>query len=156
MISNKIFRNVFYFRIETDKKLQSSLLKAFSKIILPPLDCIEVGVNGNGYIGMGLRIVHTQGSTIAVSSAGNNLTVHQGVTIGYSNHIGERGITSPIIGDNCTVFANAVVAGGINIGDNVIIGAGSIVLKDVPDNCTVIGNPARIIKKDGKKVNIPL
>ena len=46
--------------------------------------------------------------------------------------------------------------GGITIGDNVIIGAGSVVTKDIPSNCVVVGNPARIIKQDGERVNILL
>ena len=43
--------------------------------------------------------------------------------------------------------------GPIKIGNNVVIGAGSVVTKSVPDNCTVVGNPARIIRRDGIKVN---
>lgn len=46
--------------------------------------------------------------------------------------------------------------GGVKIGDNVNIGANSVVVKDVPSNTTVIGNPARIVKLNGKKVDIPL
>lgn len=41
----------------------------------------------------------------------------------------------------------------ITIGDNVVIGAGAIVPKSVPPNCIVVGNPARIIKRKGLKVN---
>ena len=36
------------------------------------------------------------------------------------------------------------------------IGTGSVVLKDVPANCTVVGNPARIVKMNGEKVDIEL
>ena len=39
-----------------------------------------------------------------------------------------------------------------NIGNNVIVAPNSVVVKDVPDNCVVSGIPAKIIKKDGKKV----
>lgn len=45
---------------------------------------------------------------------------------------------------------------GVKIGDNVIVGAGCVVVKDVPSNCTVVGNPAVIVKQDGKKVLVPL
>lgn len=55
-----------------------------------------------------------------------------------------------------TIGCNAVVIGKITIGDNVIVGAGAIVTKSIPDYCTVVGNPARIIKKDNKKVGIKL
>ena len=56
----------------------------------------------------------------------------------------------------CFVESAAVYWGGIKIGDNVNIGANCVVTKDVPSNCTVIGNPAIIVKMNGKKVNIPL
>ena len=59
-------------------------------------------------------------------------------------------------GDNVTIMPNSVVTGGITIGNNVTIGAGSVVLKSVPDNCLVVGNPARIIKLNGEKVDIKL
>ncbi len=41
----------------------------------------------------------------------------------------------------------------ITIGDNVTVGANSVVVKDVPPNCVVVGIPARIIKRDGVKVD---
>ena len=53
-------------------------------------------------------------------------------------------------------FAGALILGDIHIGDNVIVGAGTVVTKSVPNNCTVVGNPARIIRRDGIKVNEPL
>lgn len=46
--------------------------------------------------------------------------------------------------------------GGITIGDNVNIGANCVLVKDVPSNCTVIGNPAIIVKQNGKRVHIRL
>jgi serine O-acetyltransferase len=160
LASNLIFRTVFYFRIETDQKLQSSLLKAISMILIKPLNNIEIGINDpKGTIGGGLRIVHTAGCTVAVRTAGKNLSVYQGATIGHSNKTDADGFGSPTIGNNVSVMANAVVFGGIKIGNNVTIvtiGAGSVVGKDVPDNCVVVGNPARIIQLNKEKVSIPL
>ena len=62
----------------------------------------------------------------------------------------------PWLGDNVLVGANAVVIGDVHVGNNVWIGAGAVVTKSIPDNCVVVGNPARIIKKDGIRVNIQL
>ena len=45
------------------------------------------------------------------------------------------------------------VIGNITIGNNVLVAPNAVVVKDVPDNCVVAGVPARIIKKDGIKVN---
>ena len=36
------------------------------------------------------------------------------------------------------------------IGENVVVGAGSVVIKDVPNNCIVVGNPAIMIRANGK------
>ena len=60
------------------------------------------------------------------------------------------------VGDNVIIYCGAIVLGDIHIGNNSIIGAGAVVTKDIPANCVVVGNPAGIIKRDGKKVNIHL
>lgn len=65
-------------------------------------------------------------------------------------------LVRPYLEDNVHVGANVVVIGDVHIGNNVRIGAGTVLTKSVPDNCTVVGNPARIIYKDGQKVNILL
>ena len=44
----------------------------------------------------------------------------------------------------------------ITIGDNVTIGANTVVNKDVPSGCTVVGNPARIVKQGGERVDLAL
>ncbi len=152
LVTNKIFRNVFYYRIERSPKLQKSIFKALSMLFVSKLDNIEIGNHEGGFIGGGLKVVHTSGATIVPYIAGKNLSVFQGVTIGYSFKQNENGIGSPIIGDNVRIMANAVVCGDIKIGNNVVIGAGSVVTKDVPDNCNVVGNPAVIIRKNGEKV----
>lgn len=46
--------------------------------------------------------------------------------------------------------------GGVTAGDNVVVGAGCVVVHDVPANCTVVGNPARVIRQDGKRVDYKL
>lgn len=47
----------------------------------------------------------------------------------------------------------AIVVGDIKIGNNVTIGAGTVLTKSVPDNCVVCGNPARVVKENGIRVN---
>ena len=103
-------------------------------------------------IGSGLIIQHGPSSEIYAERIGSNCQIWQNVTIGVNRPWGEI----PIIGDNCKIFAGAVVAGGITLGDNVTVGANAVVVKNVPNNCVVVGNPARIVRKNGERVNISL
>ena len=96
-------------------------------------------------IGGGFKLVH-HGSVVIHkhASIGNNCTVLHNVTIG-KNH---KGI--PIIGDNVTIGANAVIIGPVYVGNNVTIGAGSVVVKDVPNGVCIAGNPAKVISNNGE------
>ena len=97
------------------------------------------------YIGGGMKIWHGFSTIVFAKEIGKNFTVYQQVTIGRGKTI--DGIDSPMIGDNVTVYAGAIIVGGIHIGNNVSIGAGAVVVKDVPDNTTVVGAPVRYIPK---------
>ena len=77
---------------------------------------------------------------------GKNCTIFQNVTIGSGKYSEQNKTNVPILGDNVTIYANAILVGGIVIGNNVVIGAGSIVINDVEDGKTVAGNPARVIR----------
>ena len=83
------------------------------------------------------------GIFIGPITAGKNLTVNQGVTIGNVRGEARR----PVLGDNVYIGVSAIVLGNVKIGNNVVIGAGSLVITNVPDNCTVLGVPSRIISR---------
>ena len=51
------------------------------------------------------------------------------------------------------VGAGAKVLGPMKIGDNTKIAAGSVVLTELPPNCTAVGVPARIVKRDGVRMD---
>lgn len=146
LIFLKPFRSVYKYRLSR----KNLLFRLIGSTFIRTLNGIEI----SGEIGKGMLIFHNMGCVIAPYSAGDDLTVSQGVTIGAGKAnplLG--GVDSPIIGNNVWICPNAVIFGGVSIGNNVVIGAGCIVNKSVPDNCTVVGNPARIIKKANIKCN---
>ena len=140
LLRNDCFRNVVYYRITSKQKV----FGYFYRILYPIKKDLEI----HGEIGPGLAIYHGHGTIITPNKIGDNFSVYQGVTVGKNPHPNKNVIT-PTIGNNVTIYANAVVAGGINIGDNVVIGAGAIVMKDIPSNSVVIGNPC-VIKRRTK------
>lgn len=100
----------------------------------------------------GFRIYHL-GALIRIKNnckIGINCTLLPGVVIGNKNLEGD--VSWVFIGDNCYLGLGAKVFGQVTIGNNVVIGANSVVTKDIPDNCVVSGIPAKIIKRNGKKV----
>lgn len=70
---------------------------------------------------------------------GKNCEFYQHVTVGAL-----RGGV-PIIEDDVSIGANAVLLGNIVIHKGAKIGAGAVVLCDVPEGATAVGVPARII-----------
>ena len=108
---------------------RSAMCSYLIRLLYPPKKDMEI----MGQIGEGLVIYHGHGTVVAPHKIGKNFSVYQGVTIGRNPKPGQE-IDNPTIGDNVTVYTNAVVAGGITIGDNVAIGAGAVVMKDIPSN----------------------
>lgn len=104
-------------------------------------------------LGPGVTFYHW-GMIIIHGSAriGNNSTFQPNVVIGKNRKDGG----APNIGDYFYACAGARVYGDITIGNNVRIGPNCCLYKSVPDNCVGVGNPAVIIKKDGKKCHIEL
>lgn len=86
---------------------------------------------------------------------GNDVWLYQNVTIGVKHHADYYKLT---ICDNVFIGAGAKLlgVGEMTIGENSVIGANAVVLNSVPANAVVVGNPARIVKLNGEKVNIKL
>jgi len=92
------------------------------------------------------------GETVEI---GNDCVLFQNVTLGGTGkHKGKR---HPTLGNNVLVGVSATLLGPITVGDNVKIGAETfIIMHDVPANSTVVGVPGKIVRLNGKKVNIAL
>lgn len=135
------FRNIYYHRL-------GKLSKYFLFILRERSD-LHIWTPSNK-IGGGLYIGHGWGTVVNASEIGENCLIGQNVTIG------SRNVKEPVIGDNVSIWAHAVVIGDIRVGDNSQIGAGAVVVKNVPSNAVVVGAKSQIIRINGEKVNIVL
>ncbi len=102
-------------------------------------------------IGKRFFIDHGTGVVIGeTTEIGDDCTIYQGVTLGGTGK--DTGKRHPTLGNNVMVGAGAKVLGPITIGNNVRIAAGAVVLTDIPDNCTAVGIPAKVVRRDGERV----
>ena len=137
----RVFRNLFYYRL-------GEYVSVFIKWMLPPERTLNIWCPS---IGPGAHFEHNYATYLNAEHIGSDFYCLHLVTLGNDKD-GRR----PVIGDHVSIYTGATVFGGITIGNHVTIGAGSVVSKNVPDNCVVAGNPAYIIRQDGKKVKIAL
>lgn len=149
LYEDSVFRTLFVYRIRESCKMPSAMLKKIFRVV----ETVEIS-SALGTIEGGLFVGHTAVVVLA-RKIGKHCTIGAYGVIGGGQPNAE-GEVLPVIGNNVVIHANASVFGGIHIGDNVTIGAGAVVQKDVPDNCVVVGNPARIVRQNGVKVDIPL
>ncbi|KAF0135327.1 MAG: serine O-acetyltransferase [Candidatus Saganbacteria bacterium] len=130
-------------------KLHIPLIPRIISQIMRILTLIEI--HPGATLGKKFFIDHGAGVVIGETViVGDDVTIYQGVTLGGTGK--ERGKRHPTIGNGVVIGAHAIVLGNIHIGDNSRIGAGAVVTKIVPENSTVVGNPARIIIRDGKRI----
>ncbi len=112
----------------------------------------NIEIHPGADIGRRLFIDHGTGVVIGETAViGNDVTIYQGVTLGGTGkHKGKR---HPTIGNNVMIGAGSKVLGPFRVGDNCNIAAGSVVLEEIPDNCTAVGTPARVVKRNGVRVD---
>lgn len=111
-----------------------------------------IEIHPGATIGKGLFIDHGTGVVIGETAIiGDDCTIYQGVTLGGTGK--EKGKRHPTLGNNVMVGSGAKVLGPFTVGDNSKIAAGAVVLSEVPPNSTCVGVPARIVKREGKRVN---
>lgn len=103
---------------------------------------VGIDISGNADIGPGLYIGHF-GGVFLHCNAGRNLSVGQGVTLGYKG--AGRSDGWPRLGDNIYIGVGAKVIGNICIGDGVVIGANTVVTKDIPAHMRVVGAAVRVM-----------
>ncbi|HZX34810.1 MAG TPA: serine O-acetyltransferase EpsC [archaeon] len=127
-------------------RLFSNIVRAWSGVEIHPGAAI-----GNGFF-----IDHGAGVVIGeTAEIGENCVLFHNVTLGGTGkHHGKR---HPTIGNSVLIGTGATLLGPIKVGNNVKIGAETfIIMKDVPSNCTVVGIPGKIVRLEGKKVDVEL
>ena len=114
-----------------------------------------IEIHPGATIGKGLFIDHGMGVVIGeTAEIGNDCTIYQGVTLGGTGKdVGKR---HPTLGDNVMVGAGAKVLGPVFIGSNSKIAANAVVLREVPENSTAVGIPAKVVRRDGVRVQADL
>lgn len=125
----KEFRNVFYYRTRPFSFFLDYICRSHSTTFLQCPD-----------IGEGFTLVHGFSCAIGPAKIGKNCTIFQQVTIGGTDQ------GAPVLGDNITVFAGAVIIGRVRIGNNVTIGANATVYTNVPDNSTVLPGSSKVFR----------
>lgn len=80
-------------------------------------------------------------------SAGAQIYSHDSVKWAISAGASEYEYAKTVIGDNCFIGPNTIIAKGVTIGNGCIIGANSLVLHDIPSDSKAYGTPCRIVGK---------
>lgn len=112
----------------------------------------NIEIHPGATIGKRFFIDHGTGVVIGeTAEIGDDVTIYQGVTLGGTGKdVGKR---HPTVGSGVMIGAGSKVLGPFRVGNNSNIAAGSVVLHEIPDNCTAVGAPARVVKRDGKRVD---
>ncbi|QDR79914.1 serine O-acetyltransferase EpsC [Sporomusa termitida] len=127
-------------------RLFSQLMRFFTGIEIHP----------GAKIGPGFFCDHGSGVVIGETvEIGYNCTLFHGVTLGGTGK--EQRKRHPTIGDDVYIGHGTTILGPVTIGSRSKIGAQTVIVnRDVPPDCTVIGSTPRIVKMEGRKVNISL
>jgi len=135
LLNEKETRNIFLNRLH-----RNPVMFVITRVLYRPLESLYINMPPEK-IGGGFSLQHGFSTIIAAKEIGEYCRVFQQVTIGYN------GEDAPVIGDNVTVGAGAIVIGNVHLGDHSFVGAGAVVTRDVLEGATVVGVPAREINR---------
>jgi serine O-acetyltransferase len=136
-VAHKLYEKKFY--------VTARVISQFARLVT------GIEIHPGAKIGKGFFIDHGSGVVIGeTAEIGDNCLVYQGVTLGGTGK--DKGKRHPTLGNNVMVGAGARVLGPFKVGDNAKIAANAVVLEEVPPNCTAVGVPARIVRRNGRRV----
>jgi serine O-acetyltransferase len=112
-----------------------------------------IEIHPGAQIGRRFFIDHGTGIVIGETTIiGDDVTIYQGVTLGGTGK--DTGKRHPTIGNNVMIGSGAKVLGPLTVGDNSNIASGAVVLDNIPSDSTAVGVPARVVKRNGKRVEL--
>ena len=135
LINENETRNIFLNRLH-----RNPVMFVVIRVLYKPVETLYINVSPEN-IGGGLVFQHGFSTIIAARKIGENCKIFQQVTIGFN------GDKAPVIDDNVTVCAGAIIIGNVHVENNAVVGAGAVVTKDVRANSVVAGVPAKVIKQ---------
>lgn len=141
-----------------DRKKWYELLKAYHLKLINIIDknaiVSENSIIGNGCFVGKMAIINNRVRIGNNSIINTRALIEHGCIIGDNVNISTNTVLNGdvIVGDSSFIGSCSVINGQLRIGKNAIIGSGSVVIKNIDDNCTAVGVPAKIIKKDGKRI----
>lgn len=143
------FSAVFHYRLGARLRRSNGFGRLLAKMLWK-----KIIFNNGSYIslladiGPGFRLPHAVGIVIGDGvRIGSNVTVFQNVTLGSGRPVNNA--SYPVLGDNVTVFAGAVIVGGVVLGNGVVVGANAVVIHSFHDNSVLVGMPARQVQPEG-------
>jgi serine O-acetyltransferase len=111
-----------------------------------------IEIHPGATIGNRLFIDHGMGIVIGETcEIGDDVIIYQGVTLGGTGK--EKGKRHPTIGNNVVIGSGSKILGSFLVGENSRIGSNAVVIREVPANSTVVTIPAKVVKRDGVRVN---
>lgn len=116
-------------------------------------------VSPSARVGAG-TVVFPRAVINADAEVGRGVIVNTGAIIEHDCRIGDGAHLSPqaaicgaaSLGKRSWLGAGGVVIHGVSVGNDTIVGAGAVVVRELGDELTAVGNPARVIRRGGKRV----
>jgi len=134
-----------YFLYQHKWFFTARLISQFARLIT------GVEIHPGAKIGTGVFIDHGSGIVIGeTAEVGDGCTLYQGVTLGGTGK--DKGKRHPTLEKNVTVGSGAKILGPFTVGENSKVAAGAVLLEAVPPNSTAVGVPARVVKRNGVRV----